>query len=647
MIHPKHFRLIVAALLLATFAGAQGSADADETVDAALQAEPGAGEATSGAKDAAADEPDKVSVIVEELVALLTDPAESRAEARAEEAEGFGDDELWVFPPKRNRKVIDHREVEVRYRKQTYEKPIYAYRKETHVVTVPVKDENGYIIGQKKVKKQRVVERKKIGSETKTRLVRDPKGPITKTENRRVYGPGGPDEFQGEALGNNGMALWALARAGAAEDVRGRLEQSITTHLYNYGLPDRTRELAWLVLGLAEHSAAGNEDHIRAAAAKLMTGQVIGGRADGLWGPVSVDPRRLQFVLDVSDRMNAAAQEIAKDNDELQDRAHRMRREMIQMVAYTVAREAFWTRGTPEFKRVKIYPVADGLDESDNVPALLPPLPHSVIKSQWGDYESTALAAAALAAAHRAQMLPDRVDKLEINSRITLRESPVAAAAVNARLVSAVARLQRTDGSWPGYVLDNARRDNPGAAVTLTSHLLGVSTLKHALTLPGGDRLERKINANLQNAQTWLDPKLKQLTDFNKLADDGAGKYARLHFSWQTEEALEDGTPLGGRNSFWSMAMAMRLAGHMDEATRRVMADYIDSVGVKSPDWIGGKVLIMEAPSTMALTDLQQRNEKKRGNVLEYFREAMKGIARAQALAALAEFQPEPAAAEE
>lgn len=126
------------------------------------------------------------------------------------------DEQSWVVPPTRTRKVVDHEVVTHRYREVTREIPVYKYEYETYEVVqkVRVGDSSAAVDTYRKVKKRRVVSRKQVGVKKVKRLEKDPNGSITREHRIPKYGPGGPDVWARYALGDNALALYALRRAG-------------------------------------------------------------------------------------------------------------------------------------------------------------------------------------------------------------------------------------------------------------------------------------------------------------------------------------------------------------------------------------------------------------------------------------------------
>ena len=71
------------------------------------------------------------------------------------------DEQGWVVPPNRTRKVVDHEVVTYKYREVTREIPVYEYEYETYEVVqkVRVGESESAVDTYRKVKKRRVVSR--------------------------------------------------------------------------------------------------------------------------------------------------------------------------------------------------------------------------------------------------------------------------------------------------------------------------------------------------------------------------------------------------------------------------------------------------------------------------------------------------------
>lgn len=202
------------------------------------------------------------------------------------------DEEGWMVPPKRTRKVVGHEVVMHKYREEVREIPVYEYEYEEYEVLqkVRVGDSAEAVDTYRKVKKRRVVSRKQVGTKKVTRLVRDPEGSIEREHKVPKYGPGGADIWSRYSVGDNALALYAMRRAGVSYDDATiyKLAANLENFLSHYGMPDDTWDLAWLTAAFATLPVDSHGKSAEALASKLMDGQLRDGSAAGLWGPVAV-----------------------------------------------------------------------------------------------------------------------------------------------------------------------------------------------------------------------------------------------------------------------------------------------------------------------------------------------------------------------
>lgn len=202
------------------------------------------------------------------------------------------DEEGWVVPPTRTRKVVGHETVIVRYREVTREVPVYKYKYETYEVVEKVRhgQSSDAVDTFRKVQRKRVVSRKQVGTRTVKSLARDPEGSIEREHHIPQYGPGGPDVWARCAVGDNALALHALRCSGVSADdpTVERLASNLHSFVINYGYPDATWDLAWLTAAFATMPAEHHRETARVLSSKLLDGQIPDGDAAGLWGPVAI-----------------------------------------------------------------------------------------------------------------------------------------------------------------------------------------------------------------------------------------------------------------------------------------------------------------------------------------------------------------------
>jgi len=246
--------------------------------------------------------------------------------------------------------------------------------------------------------------------------VPDPEG--QETMNVAEYGPGGPDVYEANPFGLNGMALYVLARAGHAHHEAGeRLAQSLADKLSTYGIPDTTFDVAWLA---AAFTALG-KDSLHAPLAEQLVSKLIDGQIRekgeprGLWGPVCIHypyfaklfamQGQLQQQLEVE-----LPKMLERATPQQQEALAKQGREMRKVYfAFLKAYRAASSQGTRMMEITRAWQA----DEQ----TVLPGLPLYVYNRVVADVESTAVALFALAAAQQAGMLPAETERVAIRGR--------------------------------------------------------------------------------------------------------------------------------------------------------------------------------------------------------------------------------------
>ncbi len=236
------------------------------------------------------------------MMLMLCFPGFLPAEAGALEAavrragdflvEQVGEDNEWILPPQRSRQRLGREAVEVRFREELVEVPVYA-QEEREIMVQPRGGTGETVRGLER--RTIRVRGEQIGTQMQRRLVRDPAGPILRQENRVIWGPGGPDEWSIALFGTNAMAGVALLRSGhpEAERVTGPMLDFLAELVRMEGPPDLTWDLAWMIVLFAESDRESVQDLVPGMMAKLMAGQVREGPGAGLWGPLALSPEVL------------------------------------------------------------------------------------------------------------------------------------------------------------------------------------------------------------------------------------------------------------------------------------------------------------------------------------------------------------------
>ncbi len=244
------------------------------------------------------------------------------------------DSDDFFVPPKRTRKVVDRKEFTRRYRRVTREKPVYEYEYETYTTMTTRKsgDSVGKTAKLKKVKKRRRVGRKQVGTKKVTKLVRDKDGPIERTHTRPVYGPGGPDKLRPGWYAQNAMAVYLMLQAGVdPKDMKFTASVSdLAAYTDGFDLPDRTVELAWLTAAFVNVPKKDNRKYEKLRKKlvnKLLLGQIEDGPAEGMWGPVCIDPELLHAMINAEQEMQKEhitqwKKELREDRDDEDARAN-------------------------------------------------------------------------------------------------------------------------------------------------------------------------------------------------------------------------------------------------------------------------------------------------------------------------------------
>ncbi|MCC5846136.1 MAG: hypothetical protein JJU05_17950 [Verrucomicrobia bacterium] len=234
-----------------------------------------------------------VGILLLCLVPILSYGDRSSAELAMNRAVRYfldrvNEEEIWVRPPARSRRITGHEMVDQRYREVPVEVPVF--RMERREVLVPRRPDSG---GEAAGLERRTVEvpGKQTGTRMETRLVRDPQGSVVRRERRPVYDTGGPDEWRLGQLGQNAMIATALLRSGhpdAAGAVAPMLDYFSGLLRVN-GLPDATVDLAWIAVLFSESGDPIYQAFVPDMLAKLLMAQVREGPGKGLWGPMAVN----------------------------------------------------------------------------------------------------------------------------------------------------------------------------------------------------------------------------------------------------------------------------------------------------------------------------------------------------------------------
>ncbi|MBT3198727.1 MAG: hypothetical protein HN350_02325 [Phycisphaerales bacterium] len=397
-VHWFHFSLLLGAALLCAAVGPQ-SGFAAEAADQIVETP-----TTAPADETPATAPDAAALKrgVAALLAVLN-----------------ADDNLTglAFPLVHTRKVVDYKDVEleVRYSKKVITIPVWKNIYEKVTELVPVKQSSTIVM--KRVTRNKLVKRIKVGERQKEYLARDPKGDIVKPHNLRrpIYGPGGPDVRPVGWVGNNAMVLYTLLAAGVSpSDDRGLdlLAQTLYGHLRSFGIPDNTSDIAWAAAAFARYPGETYDKMTGLLLARLISGQQQSVKARGLWGPLCVNLDHFGVVMAECEKVEKVAAGLterikkARKRDDLQDQIDKWQEELkttriqiadlFRSVSCNAHRFAAATRAS----------VIDTTLDFEHPGTRASGWPYNLFYETMADLQSTALAVFALRVAHERGKLP-------------------------------------------------------------------------------------------------------------------------------------------------------------------------------------------------------------------------------------------------
>lgn len=445
-----------------------------------------------------------------------------------------GNDTGLAYPPQASRKLIGFEEVAAR--KVTVELAVYKDEWKDVEQMVPEMSEGmptgRFIPG----KVRKLVSRTKIGTKPHDTFVPDPAG--TDTMKVPKYERSGPDLYEQNLLGLNGMALYVLARAGLGGHAATRqFAKALDERIREFGVSDHTFDVAWLAAGF---SALGAESPYRERAeqliGKLIDGQIREkGDPQGLWGPVCISYPYFAKLLEIQDQMRLELEvnlpkKLEAANPQQQVVLAKQGQEMRKV----------YSEFTRTFRDVSSYglqmqKITEPFTISET--ARLPALPLYVYTRVVADVESTMVAAFALAEAKRAGLLPRETDRVAIRGKKVAVPEKTATA-----LKAAAARVAQAIGSDGGcsmltlqavnHGFDKCRIPIPGvpakeeppplfAAETACSCANGLAALESLATIDADvvkgfdaerDRARKRVTAIAERwyTETAPDPKSRR-----------------------------------------------------------------------------------------------------------------------------------------
>ena len=424
--------------------------------------------------------------------------------AKADTDSGF------FVPPTQTLRPSATHEVEVRYRWATREVPVFEY--ETFMSAE--RNRYGDLV---QVPRRRPV--KQTGTREERYLVRDDKGDVVKKQTivtaRDKEDRIGPRYFIQGTLGQNAICLYAVLLSGVPSDTDPvpQTVNSLSSYLTEFGLPDYTFDLAWLIVAFANlpQRTPELETLTQRLCSKLLLSQITEGKGRGMWGPVSDCPDVVAAMM-IHER-DVLSKSIAKVKASLRvdpsnRAAERRVREMDESVQVFVDQYKSYTQILNQQN-----PNANYVDVGDPDDVLhwvrVGGVSHCAYGETIADLESTTLVLLALGEAARQELVPNRtIVPQDENGKDLVR--PTSARAIIAAGLRAVRGLARADGAWDegnacsvihtfdrlGFVgLPVAARDilTLSTRATLLSTLQGYAAALSARSFEGGSVPVREI----------------------------------------------------------------------------------------------------------------------------------------------------------
>ncbi|MCC5844711.1 MAG: hypothetical protein JJU05_10710 [Verrucomicrobia bacterium] len=452
----------------------------------------------------------------------------------------------WMLPPQRSRQRLGREPVEVRYREELVEVPVFA-EEEREIVVRPRETSGEGVRGlERRVIR---VRGEQTGTRMERRLVRDPEGAIVRRENRVIWGAGGPDEWAIGRFGSNAMAGVALLRSGhpEAERVVNPMLDFFGELVRSEGPPDMTRDLAWMIVLFAESERESVQNLVPGMMAKLMAGQVREGPGAGLWGPLALNAEVLAGhwlrVWDASQRLQALTDQVGEspsrraDAERLGELTGEVLRAQRALNAYT------WTHRDADVFRAWVE-LAD--PNADEVLRVRRPMEY-LFNQVNVDLESTWLALYALRVGRERGLLPAALPEIPQVSRGVRRGVPppqprslppprqilLDAAAALARIQSASGAFSEANvhqpvrhfdelTALPGVPLPDTPFPELGNPVTLTATAQGFAAWTQIMRLIGLDAM-RGYAPRMGRAKALLDGQFDRVFSEEDAALRGGG----------------------------------------------------------------------------------------------------------------------------
>jgi hypothetical protein len=381
-----------------------------------------------------------------------------RAQARKEDNRLF-------YGPYRTRKYSGTKDVELKYREEVVDIPIYKITYETYETIANVKA-GGSTTGEtslQKVKRTREI-RKQVDTKKETRLIRDNNGPITRVTKVAVYEPGGPDHLYSGFWGQNAQCILILAKLGVPLDEPDFAAgiQTLTNYVDGYGIPDRTYDVAWLTACFT-YLAKLNPQHpqwpaiAKRLVTKLMLAQHQNDPAKGMWGVVAINndllANAILYERDLYNKEVSSWQEKLDKNPKSDYYIKKVKEGKERIRDFRVVLNDIAMQGlTFENYRgnMLITPPDDFLAKVSFTLAAstVSGMPIHFYSEAIADIECTAVAMMALREASDNGFLPARIDIPKTLEGKPLTNFPDTERAIS-QTAATLAKLQTKDGTWP------------------------------------------------------------------------------------------------------------------------------------------------------------------------------------------------------
>jgi len=551
--------------------------------------------------------------------------------------------ERWVVPPRRQRKIVDRKTVTIRYREETkvIDAPIYKYEYETYEITVPVKQgsETGAAVTYRKEQRRRVKSRTQTGTEKKkiTHHVRDDAGSIERKHVKPVYGPGGPDVWGHDVLGQNAMVLYALRVAGVGpqETPAVQLAENLSEFVKHYGMPDTTWDLAWLTAAFSTMPTNRYAATTEKLASKLMDGQILDGTARGLWGPSCINTPLLADMATRLQRLGAAIPEAKK----------RAQSGSIEATRMLDKAEGEYRDTLREIKRVALGAMAGNkIEVHVNVEsrmgekALVQGLIDYIYNQRSADIESTALALFALRKASDRKILPQKLWRPSTPIRAELRQNATARVVLS-RAIHALVGTQRQDSGWSQLnwhqpVTEFARLTTfpglPPAKVqfprlksdqNLLSNAQGFTALLNAGHAIGFSDLIRRYGDKVDAGLAYYRQLSEQLLNEHPPAEEIGGHLAPYECAFFMLDAARNAGGLEeDRRDLWARLSCLVLSMRHPDGSWKIKLPVYETH--RRPTSLDARTQVLSPPKKGVLTDLSAPHVARWGWSLKAQRDA-------------------------